>query len=129
MDITGIPPHTTLVYKIEILKLIIEALKVSVTRDMKGLLKDKLNAREIGVPGFVQENPIFPSLMKSSLTIRSQQNRALVKEKSIFYISLKTEFLLRTTLCSFLRKKRYNYYCGAGSAIGEFQNPFISAMT
>ena len=90
MYITGIPPHTTLVYKIVILKLIIEDLKVYVTLYVNRLLKDELNAREIGVTGFVQENPIFPSLMKSSLTIRSQQNRALVKEKSIFYISLKT---------------------------------------
>ena len=54
MDITGIPPHTTLVYKIVILKLIIGDFKVSVTLDMNRLLKDKLNAREIGGTGFVQ---------------------------------------------------------------------------
>ena len=54
MDITGIPPHTTLIAKIEILKCIIEDFKVSVTRDMKVVLKDNLNTREIGGLGFVQ---------------------------------------------------------------------------
>ena len=60
MDITGIPPHTTLIAKIEILKCIIEDLKVSVTTDMKVVLKDNLNTREIGGMGFVQWNIFFP---------------------------------------------------------------------
>ena len=53
MDITGIPPNTTLVSKIERLKSIIEHFKVSFTRDMKGVLKYELNVRDIGGPGFV----------------------------------------------------------------------------
>ena len=65
---------------------------------MKVVLKDDLDIREIGGPGFVQANIIFPSLMKLSLAIRSKQTRSLVKGKSRFYISLNTYFLLRTTL-------------------------------
>ena len=53
MDITVIPPRTTLVSKIERLKSIIEHFKVSFTRDMKEVLKYKLNVIEIGGPGFV----------------------------------------------------------------------------
>ena len=56
MDITGIPPHTTLLAKIERLKCIIEYFKVSVTGDMKGGLKDYLNVRNINGLGFVQSN-------------------------------------------------------------------------
>ena len=56
MDITGIPLHTTLLAKMESLKCIIEGFKVSITRDMKGLLKDQLDAREIGGQGYVQSN-------------------------------------------------------------------------
>ena len=64
MDISGIPPHTTLLAKIESLKCIIECFKVSVNRGMNGLLKDEINARDIGGTGFVQANLIFPILMK-----------------------------------------------------------------
>ena len=53
MGITGIPPHTTLLEKIEIFKCIIDNFKVSITRDIKLLLKDKLNVRDIGGPCFV----------------------------------------------------------------------------
>ena len=62
MDITDIPPHTTLLSKIEILKCIIEDFKLSVTRDMKGLLKDEIYTRDIRGPGFVQENLFFSKL-------------------------------------------------------------------
>ena len=62
MDITSIPPHTTLLAKNESLKWIIEDFKVSVTRDMKGVLEDDLYYRYIGGPGFVQANIIFPKL-------------------------------------------------------------------
>ena len=51
MDITDIPPHTTLLSKIEGLKCIIESFKVSVTRYIKVVLKDKRNAVEIGGSG------------------------------------------------------------------------------
>ena len=53
MYITDISPHTTLLAKIESLECIIGDFKLSVTRDIKGLLKYKLDTREIGVPGFV----------------------------------------------------------------------------
>ena len=96
MDITGIPPHTTLLAKTQSLKCIIEYFIVSITREIKGLLKYEFDARDIYGTGFVQANKHFPSLVKSSLTIRSQQSRALVKEKSSFYILLNTKFLLRT---------------------------------
>ena len=59
MGIAGIPPHTTLLAKIESLKCIIGYFKVSVTRYMKGLLKDDIYAREIGGPGIVQEIYFF----------------------------------------------------------------------
>ena len=59
MDITGIPPNTTLVSKIERLKSIIEHFKVSFTRDMKVVLKDKLYAIDIGGPGLFQANLII----------------------------------------------------------------------
>ena len=65
---------------------------------MKGVLKDDLDIREISGTGFVQANIIFPSLMKLSPAIRSQQTISLVKVKIGFYMSLKTNFLLRTTL-------------------------------
>ena len=97
MDITSIPPHTTLLVKTESLKCIIQYFKVFITRDMKGVLKDELNAREIGWSGLFQANIIFTSLIKSPLAIRSQQKIALVKGKIRFYILLKMEFLLRKT--------------------------------
>ena len=53
MDITGIPPHTILLVEIESLKCIIEYFKLYVTREIKGLLKDELNAREIDGKSFV----------------------------------------------------------------------------
>ena len=56
MDITGIPPHTTLLAKIESLKCIIGDFKLSVTRDIKGSFKYKLDDRDICVPGFVWGN-------------------------------------------------------------------------
>ena len=56
---------------------------------MKGVLNDNINIKDIGGLCFVQENLIFLSLMKSSLTIDSKQIRAFVKEKSRFYISLR----------------------------------------
>ena len=62
MDIPGIPPHTTLFSKIESLKCIIEYFKVFVTRDMKGVLKDEINTREIGGPDFFQVNWILSNL-------------------------------------------------------------------
>ena len=62
MEITGIPPHTTLVAQIEIIKCIIEYFKLSFTRDMKGLLKDTINARDIGGPVFVQKHLILSKL-------------------------------------------------------------------
>ena len=62
MEITGIPPHTTLLAKIESLKCIMGYFKVYDTRSMKEVLKDKLGAREIGGPGFVQENLILSYL-------------------------------------------------------------------
>ena len=62
MAITFIPPQTTLLANIESLKYIIEDFKVSVTREMKGLLKDDLDARDIVGPVFVQENLFFSNL-------------------------------------------------------------------
>ena len=62
MDITGITPHTTILAKIESLKCIIEDIKVSVTRDMKGVSKDGIDAREIGGTVFFQENLILSNL-------------------------------------------------------------------
>ena len=62
MYITGITPHTTLLAKTESLKCIIEDFKVSVIRDTKGVLKDELDARDIGGTGFVQANIIFSKL-------------------------------------------------------------------
>ena len=62
MEITGIPPHTTLVAQIEIIKCIIEYFKLSFTRDMKGLLKDTINARDIGGPVLVQKHLILSKL-------------------------------------------------------------------
>ena len=62
MDITGIPPHTTLIYEIESLQCIIQYFKVSITRDIKGLLKDNIDAREIVGMGFVQAKLIFSKL-------------------------------------------------------------------
>ena len=62
MDITGIPTHTTLLAKIESLKCIIEDFKLSVTRDIKGSLKYKLDDREICVPGFVRGNIFLSKL-------------------------------------------------------------------
>ena len=56
MYIPGITPHTTLLAKTASLKCIIEDFKLSVTRDMKGELKDEFDAREIGGPGFVHAN-------------------------------------------------------------------------
>ena len=105
-EITGIPPHINLLTKIESLKWIIQYLKAYVTRDMKGVLKDKLDIRDIGGTGFwSRKYNFFQGLTKSSLTIRSQQTRALVKGKTRFYILLKTEFLLRMTFWSSSRKE------------------------
>ena len=53
MELTGIPPHTTLLSKTESLNCIIEYFKLYVTREIKGLLKDELNAREIDGKSFV----------------------------------------------------------------------------
>ena len=59
MDIPGLPPHTTIIAKTESLKFIIEYFKVSVTRYMKEVLKDKLDAREIDGPGFSVKSNFF----------------------------------------------------------------------
>ena len=53
MDITGIPPHTTLLAEIESFKCIIEDFKLSVTRDIKVFLKYGIDSRDICGPGFV----------------------------------------------------------------------------
>ena len=76
MDITVIPPHTTLLAKTESLKCIIEDYKVSVTRDMKGVLKDYLDAREIGGPGFVQENIYISSINEIITHIKVTTNQS-----------------------------------------------------
>ena len=62
MDVTGIHPHTTLVSEIERLECIIEDFKVSITRYIKGGLKDELNARYIGGLVFLQEKLIISKL-------------------------------------------------------------------
>ena len=62
MELTGIPPHTTLLSKTESLNCIIEYFKLYVTRDTKGVLKDKIDNREIRGPGFVQENLILSKI-------------------------------------------------------------------
>ena len=87
IGITDIPPHTTLLAKIEILKCIIKDFKVFFTRDMKKVLKDNLDDREISGTGFVQENLILSKLDESSPKISSQKTRALVKGgEQVLYI-------------------------------------------
>ena len=87
MDITGIPPQTTLLAEIESLKCFIEYFKVSITRDMNVLLKDYLGVREIGGTGFVHINIILSKLDGIITHNKVTKNRALVKGKSRFYIS------------------------------------------
>ena len=62
IDITGIPPHTNLLAKNERLKCIIGDCTVSVTRDMKRVLKYEPEVREISEPGFIQTNLILSKL-------------------------------------------------------------------
>ena len=64
---------------------------------MKGVLKYELDVIDIGGPVLFKKF-FFLSLMKSPLTIRSKQTRALVKGRIRFYIYLKTYFLMRMTL-------------------------------
>ena len=62
MDITDIPQHNTLLSKIESIKCIIQYFIVTFTRHMKEVLKDELDARDIGRPSFVQKNLILSKL-------------------------------------------------------------------
>ena len=61
-SITGIPPHTTLLAKIKNLRLVITDQKVTLKEDIKVILKDELDTREVGGAGFVQSNPILSKL-------------------------------------------------------------------
>ena len=62
MYIAGIHPHTTLIAKTQSIKFIIQNFKVSVPRNMKRVLKDELDARQIGGTDFVQANLTFSKL-------------------------------------------------------------------
>ena len=126
MYITSIPPHTTLVAKIERLKCIIEDFKVSVIRYTKTVLKEKLNTRYIGEPGFVQGNLIFSKLdeLITHNKVTTNQSTGEREERFLhlveYVVSSEGEILILT------KEKRGNDYC---IEIGEAQNPFISAMT
>ena len=84
MNITGIPPQTTLLAKIESLKCIIQDLKVSINIDMKGVLIDELDARDIGGPVFFQENLILSKLDKSITKNKVTKNQSTGERKERF---------------------------------------------
>ena len=113
MDITVIPPHTTLVSKIERLKCIIEYFEASVTRDMKGLLKDELNARENGGPGFARNNLILSKLDEiityNKFTAYQSTGE---KEERVLHL-VKYGVYSDGGILIFLEEERDNDYCGA----------------
>ena len=53
VKITGISPHTTLLAEIESLRIINKALKLSLNYYIKNNLREELDAREVGGPGFL----------------------------------------------------------------------------
>ena len=121
MDITGITPHTIVLYKTESLNCIIEDFKVSVTRDTKRVLKDELNARDIGRPVFVQANLILSKMdeiithNKVTTNQRNGEREEQVLHLVEYGVSSEDDILI------VLKEERDNDYCGA---IGESQNHF-----
>ena len=59
---TGIPPYTTLLAKIESLRLVITNLKATLKVDIKDILKNELDTRRAGGAGFVLSNLILEKL-------------------------------------------------------------------
>jgi hypothetical protein len=62
IEITGIPPHTTLLAKIEGLRNMVSGIGASVTSEMKGALRDELDARKVGDSAFAQSSLILSKL-------------------------------------------------------------------
>ena len=54
LEITGIPPHKTLLAEIESLRSIIEDFKISLNSDINNTLREQFYAREVGGPSFVK---------------------------------------------------------------------------
>ena len=68
--ITRITPHTLLLAETESLRSIIEAFKISLNSDIRNTLREELDAREVGGPGFVQSNIILSNI--DQLLIQNQ---------------------------------------------------------
>ena len=112
IDITGIPPKTTLLARIESLKCIIQYFKISITRDMKGVLKDEIDAREIGGPGFVQENIIFSKIDEiiPHNTITTNQSTGEREEQVLHIVEYGVSS--EEDIMIVLEEEEYNNYCG-----------------
>ena len=62
IEITGIPPHTTLLAEIEGLRKMVSGIGASIASEMKGALRDELDAREVGGTAFAQSSLILSKL-------------------------------------------------------------------
>ena len=71
IEIIGIPPHTTLLYKIEILKSIVYYLNVSFKKNINSW-KGELDTRGVVFPGCVQST-ILSNLYEFLAHIRSEK--------------------------------------------------------
>ena len=126
MNITGILPQTTLLAEIESLKFIIEDFKVSVTRYMKRALKDEFNARDIDGPGFFQENLTLSNLDEIITQNKVTTNHSTGERDEQVLDPVEDGVSSEDKILIDLKEESDNDYY---DAIGEYRNPFISAMT
>ena len=93
---------------------------------MKGILKDDIDAREIGGPGFVQANIILSNLDEIITHDKVTTNQSTGKMEDQFLHIVEDRVSSEEKIMIFLKEEIYNGYCGA---IVEDQNPFLLAMT
>ena len=71
VEITGVSPHTMWLAEIDSLRSIIEALNIYLNSDIKNTRREELDAREVGVRGFLQSNIILSKLDR--LLVQNQE--------------------------------------------------------
>ena len=93
---------------------------------MKGVLKDKLYAIDIGSPGIVQANLIISKLDEIITHNKVTTNQTTgEREDQVLHI-IEDGFSSEENIMIFLEGDIYNDYC---SATGESQYPFLMANT
>ena len=88
-EITGIPPHTSLLAQIERLKITVENLQNSIGTDLKNVLVSELDSREIGGAGLAQGSLILSKLdliIEKTKEGSRQEEQPITEEGDLFLL-------------------------------------------